>query len=151
MHIIAGVRTLLLHGDTLCLDDGAYQAFRRQVRDPQWQRQFLAQPLAQRRAFAHEVRAASTMHTQSSPHALLDVDAGAVSAAMRDAGVRRLIHGHTHRPALHRFTLDGAPAERIVLGDWYEQGSRLRIDEQGIDLRAFAADRGETAPTRMSY
>lgn len=65
----------------------------------------------------------------------MDVNTDAVAQAMREAGTTRLIHGHTHRPAIHRFELDGAPAERIVLGDWYEQGSVLRVDADGAELR----------------
>ncbi|HEX7110898.1 MAG TPA: UDP-2,3-diacylglucosamine diphosphatase [Mizugakiibacter sp.] len=130
-----GTPTLLLHGDTLCTDDDAYQAFRRQVRDPAWQRQFLAQPLAARKAFAEQARAASRAHTRSTDYAIMDVNAEAVAAALRAAGVQRMIHGHTHRPAIHDFALDGAPAQRIVLGDWYEQGSVLRADAGGVDLR----------------
>ncbi|GAP65715.1 UDP-2,3-diacylglucosamine hydrolase [Mizugakiibacter sediminis] len=130
-----GTPTLLLHGDTLCTDDAAYQAFRRQVRDPQWQRQFLAQPLAARKAFAAQARAASRAHARSADYAIMDVNAGAVADALRAARVRRMIHGHTHRPAIHDFALDGAPAQRIVLGDWYEQGSVLRVDAGGAELR----------------
>jgi UDP-2,3-diacylglucosamine hydrolase len=68
----------------------------------------------------------------------MDVNADAVAAAMRGAGVKVLLHGHTHRPDVHRFELDGAPAVRIVLGDWYEQGSVLRWDERGYELSALS-------------
>lgn len=129
-----GTPTLLLHGDTLCTDDAAYLAFRRQVRDPAWQRQFLSQPLAARRAFAQEARDASREHTAQTAMAIMDVNQGAVEAALRDAGVKRMIHGHTHRPAIHDFELDGAPVQRIVLGDWYEQGSVLRVDADAVGL-----------------
>ena len=126
---IGGQSTLLMHGDTLCSDDHAYLAFREKVRNPEWQRQFLAQPLEQRRAFASRARAESRTHTATSHAILMDVNEDAVATAMRTAGVSRLIHGHTHRPAIHTLTLDGGRAERIVLGDWYEQGSLLRIME----------------------
>ncbi len=126
---IGGQPTLLMHGDTLCSDDHAYLAFREQVRSPDWQRQFLAQSLEQRRAFAARARAESRAHTATSHAILMDANEDAVAAAMRTAGVSRLIHGHTHRPAVHALTLDGRYAERIVLGDWYEQGSLLRILE----------------------
>ena len=131
VHVIASQPTLLMHGDTLCTDDDAYQAFRAQVRDDHWQRAFLAQPLDARRAFAARARAGSRQHTRATPEVLMDVNATAVAAALRAAGVRRLIHGHTHRPAIHRLALDGRPAERIVLGDWYTQGSRLRVGPGG--------------------
>lgn len=121
----AGGRTLLMHGDTLCTDDIAYQKFRAQVRDPDWQKQFLARSLAERRAFAEQARAESRQHTALARPEIMDVNSDAVAAAMREHGVRTMIHGHTHRPAIHRFELDGRAAERVVLGDWYEQSSVL--------------------------
>ncbi len=136
VHAIAGVPTLLMHGDALCTDDHAYLAFRDQVRAPEWQRQFLAQTMDARRAFAEQARAGSRAHTRDTPEVMMDVNAAAVASAMRAAGVRRLIHGHTHRPAVHRFMLDAQPAERIVLGDWYTQGSRLRVSVDNLTLDA---------------
>lgn len=133
-----GAPTLLMHGDTLCTDDSAYLAFRKQVRDPEWQRRFLTQPLAARRAFAQQARNASREHTSQTAMAIMDVNRSAVAAALRDAGVARMIHGHTHRPAIHDWELDGAPAQRIVLGDWYEQGSVLRVDGDSIELAGLA-------------
>lgn len=135
-----GTPTLLLHGDTLCTDDAAYLAFRKQVRDPAWQRQFLAQPLAARRAFAQQARNASREHTSQSTMTIMDVNPHAVEAALRDARVTRMIHGHTHRPAVHDLELDGELAQRIVLGDWYEQGSVLRVDADSIALQGIAQD-----------
>ena len=133
MHLLAdpqvitldGEPALIMHGDTLCTDDVEYQKFRSLVRDPGWQEQFLARPLAERRAFAARARAESRSHTAAAKPEIMDVNAAAVAASMRAHGVRRLIHGHTHRPATHRFALDGKPAERIVLGDWYDHGSVL--------------------------
>ena len=139
VHTLAGTPTLLLHGDTLCTGDEAYQAFRRQVRDPAWQRDFLARPLAARKAFAAQARAASRSHQQRARAAIMDVNADAVTRALRAAGVTRMIHGHTHRPAIHDITLDGAPARRIVLGDWYEQGSVLRLTRETAELSSLAA------------
>lgn len=135
VHTLFGRSTLLMHGDILCTDDLAYQAVRRQVRTPEWKTQILAMPLEARRAFAAKSRAESRAHTGSTMESIMDVNSGAVADAMRQAGTTRLIHGHTHRPAIHRFELDGAPAERIVLGDWYEQGSVLRVDANGVELR----------------
>jgi UDP-2,3-diacylglucosamine hydrolase len=120
---LSGERVLLMHGDTLCTDDAAYLQFRKLVRDPDWQRAFLAKPLAERRAFAAQARGESRKHTASAQPEIMDVNQAAVETAMRAHGVRRLIHGHTHRPATHLFELDGVKAERIVLGDWYEQSS----------------------------
>jgi len=133
-----GTPTLILHGDVLCTDDAAYLAFRRQVRDPAWQAAFLARPLAERRAFAAQARDASRVHTSTTDTTIMDVNQAAVEAAMRNAGVTRMIHGHTHRPALHDFTLDGKPAQRIVLGDWYEQGSVLRVDRDTARMSGLA-------------
>ena len=124
---LAGERTLLMHGDMLCTDDVEYRKFRTLVRNPEWQRQFLAKSLTERRAFAAMARGESSRQTATKAPEIMDVNPDAVIAAMREHGVRRLIHGHTHRPATHRFELDGQAAERIVLGDWYEQGSVLTL------------------------
>lgn len=139
VHDIHGRRTLLMHGDLLCTDDVAYQKARRQVRTPEWQAQILSMPLEARRAFAARARQDSKAHTGSTMESIMDVNADAVAAAMREAGVTRLIHGHTHRPAVHAFELDGKAAERIVLGDWYEHGSVLRVERNGVELRGLAA------------
>lgn len=135
VHDIHGRPTLLMHGDVLCTDDVAYQAVRRQVRTPEWQAQILSMPLAARRAFAAKAREDSKAHTSSTMESIMDVNADTVAEAMHRAGVTRLIHGHTHRPAVHRLELDGKAAERIVLGDWYEHGSVLRVDGDGAELR----------------
>lgn len=129
-----GVPTLLMHGDQLCTDDAEYQAFRRVARDPEWQRGMLARPLAERRAIARQARDRSAIENSMKADSIMDVNAEAVAAAMGTRGVRRMIHGHTHRPAIHEFELDGAPATRIVLGDWYDQGSVLRVNADGVSL-----------------
>lgn len=133
-----GVPTLLMHGDLLCTDDTAYQAFRRQVRDPGWQRDFLAQPLAARQAFASQARAASREHQQGASESIMDVTPATVAETMARYGVTRLIHGHTHRPAMHLLSIAGRPAQRIVLGDWYDQGSTLWLDQDGLRLQSLA-------------
>lgn len=130
-----GTPTLLLHGDTLCTDDVEYQQVRKLFRDPQWQRQFLALPLAERIRQAEAMRAQSRMSMQGKAETILDVNQEAVAATLRAAGVSRLIHGHTHRPAVHDFVLDGQPAQRVVLGDWHEErGSFLRVDTENMRL-----------------
>ena len=129
-----GRPTLLMHGDLLCSDDTGYQAFRRQVRDPAWQAAFLAQPLPARQDFAARARAASRQHQSGMAEAITDTNAGTVAEVMSRHGVDRLVHGHTHRPAIHALTVDGRPATRAVLGDWYEQGSVLRVDADGLAL-----------------
>ena len=138
VHDIHGRRTLLMHGDVLCTDDVAYQTVRKQVRTPEWRAQILAMPLQARRAFAAKAREDSKAHTGNTMESIMDVNADAVAETMRNEGVTRLIHGHTHRPAVHDFQLGGAPAQRIVLGDWYEQGSVLRVDADGVELRRLA-------------
>jgi UDP-2,3-diacylglucosamine hydrolase len=121
-----GKRTLLMHGDTLCTDDVEYQRFRTQVRNPDTQRQFLALPINERIAVAKHYRQESRERSRSKTEENMDVNQGAVMDIMRQHEVHQLIHGHTHRPAVHGFTLDNHSAQRIVLGDWYEQASILR-------------------------
>ena len=124
---IEGERILLMHGDTLCTDDVRYQAFRAQTRTAAWQRTFLDKPLSERQAFAAQARAESQRYTRSVEDAITDVNDETVRETMADHEVRKLIHGHTHRPAHHHFELSNSKAaERIVLDDWYEQGSALR-------------------------
>lgn len=140
--VLYGKPTLLMHGDLLCTDDTAYQQFRTQTRNPAWQAQFLSQPLAARLAFAQQARAASQMRqgelrdagtmetiTDVAPHTVVDTFAR--------YGIDTLIHGHTHRPAVHELDVAGKPHRRIVLGDWYTQGSVLRVDAGGAKLSAF--------------
>lgn len=129
-----GTPVLLMHGDTLCTDDVEYLAFRAMTRAEQWQREFLARPMAERDAIARDYREESRRSTAEKAPEIMDVTQAAVVAMLRDHGVRHLIHGHTHRPGDHVFDLDGAPARRIVLGDWYEQGSVLRCDPAGWKL-----------------
>ncbi|MBX3710560.1 MAG: UDP-2,3-diacylglucosamine diphosphatase [Lysobacter sp.] len=135
--------TLLMHGDTLCTDDVGYQAFRAQTRDPAWRAGFLAQPLAARLAFAAQARAASQQRQQALKQddraqfeTVTDVSPATVQATLARYGIDTLIHGHTHRPAIHHLDIDGRPARRVVLGDWYTQGSVLRVDADGMLLDA---------------
>jgi UDP-2,3-diacylglucosamine hydrolase len=135
--LLHGKPTLLMHGDLLCTDDVAYQQFRAQTRDPEWQRQFLSQPLPARLAFAEQARAASKAHqsglqTQGLMEAITDVAPATVEATLSRYGIDRLIHGHTHRPKVH----EHHGGRRIVLGDWYEQGSVLRVDADDAALSA---------------
>ena len=139
-----GKPVLLMHGDTLCTDDVAYQQFRAQTRDPAWQAQFLSQPLAARLAFAQQARAASQarqgeLREAGTMETITDVSPAAVDAAFAAHGVDTIIHGHTHRPAMHDLVVDGRPRQRIVLGDWYEQGSVLRATARGFELSALPA------------
>lgn len=129
-----GEPTILMHGDTLCTDDTEYQAIRRQVRDPEWQRRFLDQGLAERREYAAAARAQSMEYTSGAEAHIMDVNAEAVAEVFRRHEARRLIHGHTHRPGIHRGLVDGRTVERIVLGDWYDQGSVLRCTRSSCRL-----------------
>jgi UDP-2,3-diacylglucosamine hydrolase len=129
-----GEPVLVMHGDALCTDDRAYQRLRATVREPAWQRQFLALSIASRRALAGAARVGSRAHTAAVEYAITDVNADSVAAALRGAGTATLLHGHTHRPAIHALRVDGRPCTRIVLGDWYDQGSLLRWDPNGPEL-----------------
>jgi UDP-2,3-diacylglucosamine hydrolase len=131
---LGGERLLVMHGDLLCTDDTGYMTLRRTVRDPGWQRDFLAKPLAERRALAERLRGMSRAETAAKPEDIMDVNQRAVEETMRRFGVRRLLHGHTHRPGVHEFPLDGEPATRSVLGAWHEQG-HAGIWEAGSELR----------------
>jgi UDP-2,3-diacylglucosamine hydrolase len=131
---LAGTPTLLMHGDSLCIDDHEYQQFRSMVRNPEWQTAFLAMPIEQRIQMARQARSESGERNQQIDDYLMDVNQQAVETEMQRHDVRQLIHGHTHRPAIHRFESDGQQRTRVVLGDWYEQGSVLRIDADGLDL-----------------
>jgi UDP-2,3-diacylglucosamine hydrolase len=127
-----GTPTLLLHGDSLCTDDVEYQAFRRQSRDPAWQAGVLAMTIEERIALAREARDASMAHAGSTAMEIMDVNEQAVHRAFVEHGVTRMIHGHTHRPAMHRHLLGGGKeGTRIVLADWYEKGSYLDVSAEG--------------------
>ncbi|PJK00722.1 UDP-2,3-diacylglucosamine diphosphatase [Lysobacteraceae bacterium NML91-0213] len=128
-----GRRVLLTHGDLLCTDDVEYQAIRVQTRNPAWQAQMLAQPLQARLAFAAQARAASQarqgeMKSAGTMETITDVAPATADAFFDEHGVDTMIHGHTHRPAIHDLP-DGR--RRIVLGDWYAQGSVLRAYPDG--------------------
>jgi UDP-2,3-diacylglucosamine hydrolase len=124
---IEGEKTLLMHGDTLCTDDADYQAWRRTARSAQWQAEFLAKSLPERRKAILELREKSKEVIQAKPAEIMDVNAEAVRDAFRRHGVRRLIHGHTHRAGKHALDVDGRGCERWVLPDWYGRGGYLEV------------------------
>jgi UDP-2,3-diacylglucosamine hydrolase len=126
-----GTPTLLMHGDTLCIDDVEYQKFRAMVRNAAWQQAFLAKPLDERVRMAREVRGKSEQAKQVKGMAIMDVAPTAVDDAFRAHNYARLIHGHTHRPARHEHKVDGHGCERWVLADWYDHGSYLMCDASG--------------------
>ncbi len=134
---IGGARTLLMHGDTLCTDDVDYQAWRRTARSRDWQREFLAQSLPERRQALQALREKSKEVVGAKPAQIMDVNDGAVREALRAHSLTRLVHGHTHRPARHELEVDGRRCERWVLPDWYERGGYLAIDDAGPRLVSF--------------
>ncbi len=129
---VGGTVTLLTHGDALCTSDTAYQNFRKQVRDPVWQAAFLSQPVAVRRAYAAQARAASAEHQRGMSSTISDVDDCAVESLLASYGVDRLIHGHTHRPTEHEHIVANRRTQRIVLADWRESGEALAVSERGV-------------------
>lgn len=132
-----GTPTLLSHGDKLCTDDVEYQKFRAQVHDAEFQKNFLAQPLAARKSYIEQLRRQSTTAKQNKDSAIMDVNDDAVAALLREHHYPRLIHGHTHRPKRHEHTVDGHLCERWVLSDWDQQASALRCDAQGCRAVSF--------------
>jgi UDP-2,3-diacylglucosamine hydrolase len=129
-----GERVLLMHGDLLCSDDHRYQRYRRIVNHPRLQRAFLALPRSWRRAAGNEGRRRSRRYTAANTPKIMDVNDGAVGTALAVNDARILVHGHTHRPGIHRLQVGGSTATRIVLGDWYEQGSVLSWSNDGYRL-----------------
>jgi UDP-2,3-diacylglucosamine hydrolase len=133
-----GKPTLLMHGDTLCTADVAYLEFRKMVRDPVWQKEFLAKSVADRKQLAESVRSESENAKKIKSMSIMDVSTAAVESVLRQHDYPRLIHGHTHRPATHEHLVDGHVCERRVLADWYAQGSYLVCDSAGCKSVAIA-------------
>ncbi|WP_148051673.1 UDP-2,3-diacylglucosamine diphosphatase [Atlantibacter hermannii] len=132
-----GERVLIMHGDTLCTDDVGYQRFRAKVQQRWLQTLFLSLPLFIRQRIAAKMRAGSKASNQTKSDAIMDVNQQAVSEVMRQHHVRHLIHGHTHRPAIHDLQIEGHPARRYVLGAWHQEGSMIKANENGIELLFF--------------
>lgn len=135
-----GQRWLLSHGDALCLEDTDYQRFRQEVRSPDWQRAFLARPLAEREALAGDMRARSEARKQAlgnDPALWADVDANAARQALQQASAHTLIHGHTHRPGEHALGFDdhGQALQRVVLSDWDARAHPPRAEVLRLDAR----------------
>lgn len=137
---IYGNSVLLSHGDAYCTDDVEYQGMREMSRDPEWQAMMLGKSLEERLLFAAQARATSKASSSSINEDITDVNTDAIDEALRAAGVYIMVHGHTHRPAVHDFVVDGQPARRIVLGDWYDQGSVIRWDENGPVLASMSRE-----------
>ena len=124
-----------MHGDTLCTDDAAYQAFRRHVRHPLTRALLRRLPFALRRRLAHQARAGSESAKAAKPAAIMDVNEDEVVRVLREQQARRLIHGHTHRPAQHVHAVDGHDCERWVVPDWYARWGYVACDAGGCALR----------------
>ena len=133
-------RVLLMHGDSLCTRDEAYMKFRAMARDPQWQTQILAMPVEQRLELAKNLRSQSGEANSNKAEDIMDVTPDEVAKAMAEHGVLTLIHGHTHRPAVHDLQVHGQAAKRMVLGDWQSnQGWEIRVEgDSGPQLRRFS-------------
>ena len=136
-----GQPTLLLHGDTLCTEDTAYQAFRQKTRQASFQTAFLAQSPQERQRIALQARNSSASqqsqlkaHQREEFERITDVHQDSVNALFLEFGLHHMIHGHTHRPKVHVDQRDNQAYTRCVLGDWYEQGSVLTVSAQGMHL-----------------
>lgn len=134
-----GVPTLLMHGDLLCTDDHKYMEFRSRVRTREWQHEFLARPLQERDHIVRGLRQESKDETAQKDLHIMDVNQDTVMSFMRKYDVTQLIHGHTHRPGIHRFTMQDKTVTRTVLGDWHTHGSILRCNAQSCQLQDYSA------------
>ena len=130
-----GEKVLLMHGDSMCTDDVPYQQFRSLVRNRDWQDDFLAKTPPERLQIAMQARDASAEHKGAVSMDIMDVNQTQVVAALNRHKVSKMIHGHTHRPAIHNLNLSGVSGQRIVLGDWYAKPSVLRVSAEGYDLQ----------------
>jgi UDP-2,3-diacylglucosamine hydrolase len=139
-----GQRVLLLHGDTLCTDDDAYQRFRTQVRDPAWQEELLAKPYAERAALARSMRSRSDVEKSMKADAIMDVNPSTVTKIFEQQDVDVVIHGHTHRPAMHVHNVFGRQLTRWVLQDWHDLGGYLADDgpEHALTAHTIATTTG---------
>lgn len=145
-----GCRVLLSHGDALCTDDTAYQAFRAQVREPAWQMAFLARPLAERKAIIAGIRKQSVEAKREKAEDIMDVNPSAVEALLRAHGRPLFIHGHTHRPARHLHIVDGEPCERWVLADWDDSARYLEWDGKGLHARRYRPSPDHSTPRQAA-
>ncbi len=123
-------KVLLIHGDAECTDDLPYQKVRKMFRNPDWQKEFLNLPIEKRIEFAQQARKQSQQHTQNTHTEIMDVNQAAINGLFQKHQINTIIHGHTHRPAVHQNGI----YKRIVLGDWHHQTSYLSVDEAGFQL-----------------
>lgn len=135
-----GRKTLITHGDYLCTDDTTYMEFRDMVRQQSWQKEFLKKSVEERDAIAQKYRSISKEISATKEPDIMDINQQTLLAEMQKYGVDLVIHGHTHRPAVHEFSIGSRAAKRIVLGDWYDQGSMLIADGNALNLVSFDGD-----------
>jgi UDP-2,3-diacylglucosamine hydrolase len=129
-------RVMLMHGDSMCTDDTEHQQFRKIVNDPAWQSGFLKLPVEKRIELAMDARSQSALHKSMTSMEIMDVNPEAVVREMEALDVEILIHGHTHRPGIHKAVINNGQSTRIVLGDWYTQSSVLRYESGVFELSA---------------
>jgi len=129
-----GQKAVIMHGDTLCTRDVNYQAFRKKSRTWWWQTAIKCLPLFLRKKIAADYRKRSAAATALKPQDIMDVTPNEVIDCLELHHNQLLIHGHTHRPAVHELIANNKPAKRIVLGDWYEQGAWLKVSSAGMEL-----------------
>lgn len=137
---LQGQPLLIMHGDQLCTRDEKYMAFRAQSRDPVWQQALLDKPLDQRLMIASMWRMQSKTMSSNKPENIMDVTPEDVVRVLQEAGAATLLHGHTHRPAVHDITVNGEPARRLVLGDWREEAGEAVTgvaDANGLHLETW--------------
>jgi UDP-2,3-diacylglucosamine hydrolase len=125
---IGDMRFLLLHGDTLCTDDAAYQQWRAQSRATRWQNEFLQKSFSERNAIANSIRQQSNSAKSLKAEEIMDASESAIAQTFREKKIAVMIHGHTHRPAHHIHRIDEQVYDRWVLRDWYRDGGYLRLD-----------------------
>lgn len=129
---------LMMHGDTLCTDDIAYQNFRKKTHNKFLQWCTLRLPVSARKKLAEKLRNTSSQAVADKPADIMDVNQTAVEQALSRHQTTCLIHGHTHRPAIHEFSFNQQACTRVVLGDWYQQGSVLTLTPEGMELQNFS-------------
>lgn len=139
-----GIKTLLIHGDSLCIDDVSYQRYRRITRNKLLQWCFLHLPVRYRQGISDKIKQKSREQKQYKSAMIMDVNQFEVSRIMQQYDVQYLIHGHTHRPAIHAFTLANKQAYRIVLGDWENKISVLKCNDQQFILSDHRISKGDS-------
>jgi len=127
-------KIMLMHGDTLCIDDKSYQEFRAMVRSDKWQKEMLKKPLKKRLELAKTLRERSLAATDVKDEIIMDVNQKEVVNVFKSNDIDLIIHGHTHRPNIHKLSVNNKDVTRIVLGDWYTKSFILKIENSNITI-----------------